>query len=234
MKENNNFTIILGTLAIIMLLLAFFVHYGTTNKVTGLVVGTVNVTINQTIGVSLSRNSINFTSSNPGTGRTTYTAADLASAPLPTCTYFANATCGLNITNDGSVNLNITMQDTGSVIFTSSSFTRKLHFLFNVSVPYSARSVICKDTTFNGFYNVNNTHIRTGGFVPSINWTPVNTTAITIICGLNSTNTGYGAEVQPDVASIDFNITIPTDESAGTKGTTLEITGINSGLSTGL
>jgi|SRR3989344_4971432 len=230
MNKSHNFIFLLSIIAIVSFSLSLIVHYDTPS-LTGLAIGTVNVSVNESIGISLSRAVVNFTVTNPGVTRTTYIAADLATAPLGACNkYFSNETCGINITNDGSVNINITMQDTGASIFKANSFSRVEHFLFNVSVPFSAMNAICPNTVDNGFYNINNTHIRTGGFVPTINWTPVNTTALTIICGLNFTNTGYGAEVQPDTAAIEFNITVPSDEPGGSKGTTLEITGVRSGL----
>lgn len=232
-KQTNKFITFLIITAIITLSLSLFIRYSDTPSITGFVTGTVNVTVNITAGITLSRSVVNFTVTQPAASRDTYTAADLATAPLAACnTKFPNQTCGINVTNDGSVNINVTMQDTGTNIFKSGAFSRVLHFLFNVSVPTSARNGICPNNadSTNGFYHINNTHIRTAGFVPTINWTPVNTTSITIICGLNYTNTGYGAEVRPDVASIDFNITIPSDESGGSKGTTLEIVGVNSGL----
>ena len=232
MKSNIDLALlILAILALFSLGLSIWMHYGNQASFTGLAIGTINVTINESVGITLSRAAINFTVSNPGDSRVTYTAADLTSAPLSACnSMMANQTCGINITNDGSVNINVTLRDLGSNIFSSGSFARHKHFLFNVSVPISARNTICPNSVTNGFYNVNNTHIMTGGYVPTINWTPVNTSAITIICGLNFSNTGYSLEMQQDVASIDFNITVPTDEPAGTKGTILVIESVRAGL----
>ena len=226
--QSNNLIIFLSVVALASLTFSIMFNLGNT-ELTGLAIGTINVTVNSSVGVSLSRSVVNFTVTGPGMNRVTYTAGDLGAAPLTTCSSrLHNSTCGINVTNDGTVNINVTMQDTGSNIFKSGTFSRVQHFLFNVSVPISARNGVCPNGISNGFYNINNTF--NAGFAPTSNWTPVNTSAITIICGLNYTNTGYGPEVQPDVAAIDFNITVPTDESAGTKGTTLEILGVSSGL----
>ena len=235
--QSNSFMLFLTVVAVISLVFSLFVHYIGSAQLTGFVIGTVNVTVNVTAGISLSRSAVNFTVTNPDNARNTYTATDLTQAPLSAgvlgcASMESNTTCGINITNDGTVNINVTMQDTGSAIFKSGTFSRLVHFLFNVSVPYSARNTICPNsaTSGNGFYNVNNTHIRTGGFVPTINWTPVNTSALRIICGLNFTNTGYGRELKPDVAAVEFNISVPNDESGGDKGTTLDFVGSSSGL----
>src|SRR3989344_5495880 len=234
--QSNSLVVFLAVLAIISLSISFFVHNLQNDKITGLVVGTVNVTINSSTGISLSRAAINFTVSNPGTNRVTYLNTDLTSAPLGAggcSSRLSHTTCGINVTNDGNVNVNITLQDSGAAIFKSGTFSRVRHFLFNVSVPYSSRFVICANNGAgtNGFYHINNTEwsgTQLGGFVPTINWTPVNASAITIVCGLNYTDSGPANEPIPDTAAIEINITVPSDEAAGTKGTTLEILGIAS------
>ena len=227
MKEvPNNLIVLITVVAVFSLLFSFWIHFQGSSQITGLVVGTVNVTINRTVSITLVRDTINFTTTNTGSSRDSYTAADLLSAPFSACSGRNNTqTCGFNITNDGTVIVNLTMRETGT-LFSSSSYNRVRHFLYNVSVPLTART-ICAN-----FYSTFQPQIGTGNpsvtgvnyGIISTNWTPVNSTAVTVICGLNFTN-AFGA----DVAAIDINITVPSDESSGSKGTTLEILGISGG-----
>ncbi len=222
-QHENTILIFLGILATISLITSLLLSYKPeTLTGTGYVTGSVNITINESIAITLVRNTINFTTSNPGDGRTTYTTADIATAPIPSCTAKLNtATCGFNISNDGSVTINITLQDLRT-LFTSPTFSRATHFLFNVSVPNAVRARttgICP-----GFYNLTTAPAGNGN-----NWTAVPTTATTIICGLNFTNSDSG-NAGPDVAAIDINITVPLDEGSGTKGTILEFLASRAGL----
>ena len=232
MKEvSNNIILLLSGLAVMSLIFSFWVHYETAEQITGLVTGVVNVTVNRTVSITLSRDTINFTTANTQDSKNSYTAGDLVGAPLADCGGRLNtATCGINITNDGTVTTNITMRETGT-LFASSSYNRIRHFLYNVSVPLTART-ICPN-----FYSTYQPQIGTGltpvtGVnygIPASNWTPVNATAVTIICGLNFTNSGAAPNLGADWAAIEINLTVPPDETSGTKGTTLEILGVFAG-----
>lgn len=223
-KDYDNIILVfLGTLALISVMTSILFHYNTeTIKGTGYVTGSVNITINESIAITLGRTTVNFTTSNPGDGRTTYTTADITTLPIPSCTAKLNtATCGFNITNDGSVTINITAQDLGT-LFRSPTFSRAIHFLFNVSVPDTVRRTttgICP-----GFYN-----LTTAPAGNANNWTALPTSATTIICGLNFTNSDSG-NPGPDSTAIDINITVPADEATGTKGTIIEFLASRAGL----
>ena len=225
----NTFIYILAFLALFSIFVSSWVHYQPSNKITGLVVGTVNVTINRTVAIILIRDNINFTVSNPGNNRVSYTATDLTGAPLSNCGARNNTqTCGFNLTNDGSVTVNITMRETGT-LFSSSAFNRIKHFLYNVSVPNTART-ICPSFYTTPQPQIGYANPLTGVYygIPTGNWSPVNTTVVTIICGLNFTNADSG-NIGSDLATIDVNITVPSDEVSGNKGATLEILGVFAG-----
>src|SRR3989344_3038184 len=116
----NNLLLLLAVIAMASLFLSIWIHFNMSASLTGLAIGTVNVTINESVGITLSKATVNFTVSNPGDNRVSYTAGDLSIAPLDSCdTMQANQTCGINITNDGTVNLNISLRDAGSNIFSS-------------------------------------------------------------------------------------------------------------------
>jgi len=89
------------------------------------IVGSVNVTVNGSTAFTLVTDSINFTTSNVDDTRKSTNAADVVD-----CTA---APCGFNITNDGSTNINISVNITSAANDLFSSTTNASHFMCNVT-----------------------------------------------------------------------------------------------------
>ena len=187
---SNNVLLVLISATILVSVIGTWVTITKITPITGAVTGTTNVTVNSTAGISLSTSLVNFTESTPGESRTTYRTTDIRSGPF-------------NITNDGTVLVNVTMSATNP--FTSASFTLPgSKYLYNVSIlaDYMGRQY------FNCTVGVNST---TGGAgYDFASYLYVQSTAKHIICNLNFTD-------GKDSVLIHINITIPSDEAAGVK-----------------
>ena len=193
-KVSNPFFSILLGITIVLALFSAWVFITDDVPLVGLATGRVNVTVNSTLGLSFVTNSsVNFTLSNPGDSKTSLLAANIAGCGT-------DRTCGFNLSNDGNVEMNISMINSDA-LFTSTSFSRGLHFSFNVTPMIN---------TFNrcgaNFY----------GNVTNNTWSGVPTSSVVVICALN-----YTAQ---DTAMVDINVTVPTDETAGAKIATVTFT----------
>ncbi|MBI2110357.1 hypothetical protein HYT51_01085 [Candidatus Woesearchaeota archaeon] len=203
-KEINN-----NVLAVLLVFVIFISFLGTWNSlmrlqgITGAATGLgyINVSVNETTGISMVQANVNFTSTAIGISKTTYTASAITSGPF-------------NITNDGSVLINITIADT-ETLFDSASLNRQLHYLYNITLAdYASNSRVvgynCSLGGSNGLaYNPAAGGWR--GFPSSGTETP--------ICRLNFTD-GY------DSVRIDVNITPPNDEPGGQKAARVTFTSV--------
>ena len=124
-QVSNNTLLILITATIMVSIIGTWVTITRITPITGAVTGTTNVSINATSGISLITSLVNFTEATPGESRSTYRASDIKSGPF-------------NISNDGTVFVNITMSATA--IFTSPSFTMpSKDYLYNVTILRALR-----------------------------------------------------------------------------------------------
>lgn len=196
--------------------------------------GYVNVTVSPTAEILVSTKSINFTGSEPGETKTSYAAADVETIEQGGNHIPCNDDnhCGINITNEGTGFINITIQEsTTDPLFTSGTYSANTHFLYNVTVqdpnygttadPYAGKGN-CSVGYDNGFQGVGGTGYWRG--VPR-------SSSEVAVCYLNSSDTLGAAttessDTRPDVARIEFNITIPGDEPAGDKGAAITFTAI--------
>lgn len=186
---SNNTLLILIISSVVVSVIGTWITIIKITPITGAVTGTTNVTVNSTAGISLSTSLVNFTESAPSESRTTYRTTDIRSGPF-------------NITNDGTVLVNITMSATNPFSGTFSMPGSK--YLFNVSIlsDYMGRQF------FNCSVGVNST--TSGAGYEFAGYQYVKTSAQMIICNLNFTD-------GKDSALIHINITIPSDEAAGVK-----------------
>ena len=202
-KEINNNTLAVFLLVVILLSLLGTWHSimrlkGITGAATGL--GYINVSINETIGITMVTANINFTSTVPGENKATTKATDITSGPF-------------NITNDGSVTINITIADT-ETLFDSGSLSRALHYLYNVALTRPANGVFTYPCSLN--------HTQGLQYTSALLWRafPASSTE-TPICALNYTD-GY------DSVIINVNITVPLDETGGQKSARVTFTSLKS------
>ena len=187
---SNNTLLVLISATILVSIIGTWVTITKITPITGAVTGTTNVTVNTTTGISLATALVNFTESTPGESRRTYSTTDIRSGPF-------------NITNDGTVLVNITMSATSP--FTSSSFTMpNFRYLYNVSIlsDYQNRAF------FNCTVGVNSTACCNGYDYAGYRY--VKSTTEFAICNLNFTD-------GKDSVLVHINITIPSDEAAGVK-----------------
>lgn len=191
----------LAVIAIAVSLIGITTMIGKPMQILGAAVGTVNVTINESVGVSLVTDSINFTTSGINDVKDTTTATDIQSCSA--------APCGFNISNDGSVNLNISI-DVTSNMFTGSGV--------------NASSFMCNATNFDADSNV------------SIQgWTGDCTYAEWIDCrdGQTVESGNCFADINfsdgSDVVYLEIQIAVPDAEPSGDKQASITFTGSSAG-----
>lgn len=240
MKEfSNNQLIIIAVIAIVVSLFSIFISFGGKLSITGMIGGTngigyVNVTVPSTAAITVWITSINFTGTNPGASKTSYAQADVDSTEGLPCE--TDNHCGMNITNDGSSFINITLYESER-LFDSGSYDNRTHFLYNVTM---------QDPDYGtATYGANgNCSVGYDRGLPGIDgtttgqWRPVPDNILTkedAVCYLNNTDTlgtictashTGNTDVCPDIARIEFNITVPDDEPAGDKAGTLTFTAV--------
>jgi len=198
--DNNTLSIIL----IIVIFISILITWDGMMRLQGIIgaatgLGYVNVTVNETVGITMVTNTVNFTSTLPGVSKTTYIATDITSGPF-------------NITNDGTVDINITITDT-ETLFSSANLNRDIHYLYNVTLAQKNTAVY--DCSLNMTLGLKFTPVTS---ISGWRAFPVSG-AETPICGLNYTD---GA----DSVTININITVPNDESSGTKAARVTFTSV--------
>lgn len=220
-EAQNNYLVIVALIAIVLSVvsvLSLLGNLGITGAATE--VGYVNVTVPTTAEITIHTTSINFTGTNPGDTKTSYESDDVATREGVPCD--VDNHCGMNISNDGSGFINVTIQETES-LFTSGGYSADSHFLYNVTMQdaayvegnvYSGKAN-CSVGYAGGFAGVGGVGYWRG--VPS-------SSAEVAICYLNYTDAvpgGGDSDSRPDIARVEFNITVPDGEGSGDKAGTI-------------
>jgi len=195
----------LATLLIIVIFVSFLGTWQSLMRLQGITgaattaLGYVNVTINETVGISMVTAIVNFTSAVQGQTRATIIASDYNTGPL-------------NLTNDGGTVINVSITDT-QTIFSSASFARATHYVYNVTLADITTNAASKNCSL-GYSNGLSYTYAAGGWraMPSAG-------AETPICRLNFTD-------GKDSVRVDINITVPSDEAAGEKRAKITFTGL--------
>lgn len=221
-KEVQNKQIILITLiAIILSLFSILLSVTRLEVITGASSSYTNVTVSAIVDISISTSSIEFIATNPGKTRNSYNSSEVKGCDT-------DNHCGFNITNDGTRFINVTIQETES-LFGSSNFDATQHFTYNVTM---------KDVLYDTAYGADG-NCSTGydqGFKgPDDNgqwgeWRAIpHSSEEVAVCYLNHTdNSPDGVDDhRPDIAIVEINITVPTNEATGSKTGTLTFTGIS-------
>lgn len=201
---------ILITLAMSVIVLSVFVIITQLSKlsVIGAETAYANVTINETVGIFLVTDGVNFTSSGPGDYRETNSSSDT----LPSDTR-------INLSNNGNVNVNVSLQTTAD-LFTSvnpaSDNSYKCMVEICNGIPASAPTGAGADGDDPGecgksVWNQTYTDCDSGSgtvvdVVGNLSYVPSNNTAV-----------------------VDISITVPAAESGGTKQATMSLVGYASG-----
>ncbi|MDD5177719.1 MAG: hypothetical protein PHT54_00325 [Candidatus Nanoarchaeia archaeon] len=201
MKEpSSKFLVALAILAVGISITGIIASSPKLSIITGHTTGSVNISINSSLGISIVNADVNFTSSNPGDGKVSYLKKNIEGDACA-----ADYACGFNLTNDGSILINISIQETES-LFSSATFDNSKHLLYNtthveLNYPSSAPGNGCS--------------VGYPGGLSSGDWRPVpNAASEWAICSLNFTD-------DSDSVIVDINITIPDDELSGQKSGTL-------------
>ncbi len=165
--------------------------------------GYTNVTVIEATDISIVRAQINFTDANPGDTRDSH-----ESDHVNQCTI--DNECGINITNDGSVDINITLENTDD-LFESATLDQSIHYLYNITLGDNSTDYTAVDCSTGGSRG-----LQFNGTNGDSGWRafPPQGGSEVAICGLNSTD-GH------DSVQVDVNITIPGDEAAGIKSGTI-------------
>jgi len=179
----------------------------------------VNVTIGETTDITIWRSTIEFRPTKPGETKNSYNFTHVENC------YAGTSSCGFNLTNEGNVFINITIQETSN-LFSSGNFSAVKHFTYNVTM---------KDPMYiSGYGGLGScsTGYSSGLKGPDDSgqtgqWRAVPRTAAEVaICYLNYTNEAPDGdpEHRPDIAVLELNITVPDDESVGEKSGSLTFT----------
>ncbi|MDD5332015.1 MAG: hypothetical protein PHE43_04340 [Candidatus Nanoarchaeia archaeon] len=199
MKEaSNKLLMTLAVFAVTISLVGIYTSF-TSEKIsliTGGATGSVNISINSSLGITMISSDINFTTSNPGDSRTSYEQDDLEGE---SCS--ADYLCGFNITNDGSVLMNITIQETEN-LFDSASFVNTKHLLYNTTHEELGYAAAAPGSGCSVGYP--------GGFGEGYWRALPRASAEVAVCALNFTDGS-------DAVRVDLNVTVPTDEPPGQK-----------------
>ncbi|MDP2907504.1 MAG: hypothetical protein Q8O03_06190 [Nanoarchaeota archaeon] len=176
--------------------------------------GFVNVTVSAVTDVSIGISSINFSATSPGQSRNSYNASDVKGCG-------ADNHCGFNITNDGTTFVNITIQETEN-LFDSGTYDANTNFVYNITM---------QDPLYTTDYgSKGNCSVGYDQGLPGLSgwgdWRAVPRDSEEVaICYLNHTSSPEG-ENRPDVARIELNITVPNDETQGSKVGTITLTAV--------
>ena len=172
--------------------------------------GYANVTVLATTDIEMIRDTVNFTNTNPGDTRVSTVAADVDDGA--TCDPY----CGLLISNNGSVEVNISITN-AERLFDGGSYVAASHYLYNVT-HYGGLAY--NDPLGDGSGTVCSSGNIAGNTCDGSWWCPFPDEGLehsTAICALNQTD-GH------DMVEIEINITIPLDEPAGQKDATIKFT----------
>lgn len=217
-KEAQNTLIIITIIAITLSVLSFSLSI-TKMMTTGAGVGYINVTVSSVVDITIGTNSINFTEASPGETRNSYNASEVYNCG-------ADNHCGFNITNDGNRFANITIQET-EALFDSASFSATKHLTYNITMQdldyatgYSGKNN-CSTGYDLGLKGQDDSG-QTG------QWRAIpRTDSEVAICYLNCTDEppDGNQDNRPDTARVELNITVPDDETTGSKVGTITFVG---------
>lgn len=216
-STNQLITVILVAIALSMLSIVLSITRPSFTAASSSGEGYVNITVSAVTDVSIGVDSINFLATNPGKSRNSYNASDVKDCS-------ADNHCGFNMTNDGTTFINITIQETVA-LFEGSSYEAIQHFTYNVTMqdPFYTTAYGSKGDCSTGYSQ--------GLKGPDDNgqtgqWRAVPRSSSEVaICYLNYTDDSEG-EDRWDTARIELNITVPDDESTGSKTGTLTFTAV--------
>ena len=170
-------------------------------------VGYTNVTVSAATDITVVRAQINFTDSNPGETRDSHDSTQINECSV-------DSECGINITNDGSVEVNISMENTNN-LFDGSSLVNSKHYLYNITFGDNNTAFTSVDCSAGGSRGLQFDDPAYGSFRQM----PAESASEVAICYLNSTD-GH------DSVQVDINITVPGDEPAGIKSGVITFTAI--------
>lgn len=207
MDEISNNTLLF--LAIIAIGISVFGIYTTLinigpNLITGAPVGTANVTVSQATTITINPANISFVDTALGEGRNSSLATDNGIS----C---SNNFCGLNITNDGNVLVDISLDVSDDLFTSASANTTSMQCRVN-PVGRSAGNYGNGDAGVAGIDNSTKVYTSCVDSVGNIG-----NNGTEFIDALNFTNGG-------DNAYVDVWISVPIDEITGTKLSTLSFT----------
>jgi len=174
-------------------------------------VGYVNVTVVEVADISVVRSQINFTSTWAGDNVDSTESDYVTGCP-------ADLECGLNITNVGNKEVNITIQNTEPLFEGVESGQTDAYYTYNITMypEYAALGVGAGGVE--GEHNCSTGYNR-GLEVNLSGWRamPVQGEELAI-CYLNNT-------LYKNWAQVDINVTIPVTETEGSKSSTITFTG---------
>lgn len=198
---------ILFAVSVFVIIFFFFVVVSNFSRlgITGAETGYANVTINQSVGITLITDGINFTSSGPADYRESNNSNDLEPA----------GSTRINISNNGNVPVNVTVQTTTD-LFTSVVASSDTSFKCMINICNGQNNgadgdgaTECLTSPWNGTYTDCDSDATSS---------PVH--AIANLSQLDG----------QDTSVLDISITIPSLESAGTKQAIIALVAVASTL----
>ncbi|HLC56592.1 MAG TPA: hypothetical protein VJJ23_05125 [Candidatus Nanoarchaeia archaeon] len=206
-KDNlisNNVLAVLLAITIIFSITGTLISLSRMEALTGAAaaVGTVNVTVNESAGISLSQSAVNFTTSDPGVNRITTTGLDIQAGPF-------------NLTNDGTVLVNVTIGSTALFSVASANTLPNRFYSYNITHILTGDGIYIGNCS----YGMRGNNLICGNNASCGAWRAMVATAAaeTAICRLNFTDGS-------DSVLIQVNITVPSDEPAGTRNANVTFT----------
>jgi len=161
-------------------------------------IGTVNLTVTREVAISFAVSNVSFTNALTGQTRDSIDNGDIQTG---ICAGYGS--CGLNITNDGSVTVNISLQTTKDMFSGTSPV-----FQCNLSNAASSETYWHGDSLGNA--SMQDCSSSAGAISPFI------------------ANLSY--KDPQDWAMIDFKVTVPVDEPNGLKYASVSLTAVDAEL----
>lgn len=202
-EPSNNNLILIAAVAIGLSIFSIFLSMGKLG-ITGASTeyGYVNVTIGKAVDITVVRAQINFTDAAITQTRTSDDSGDVQD-----CT--TDFECGINITNVGNTEVNITLANSKDLWESPNNYTAT-HYLYNVTMDPSYIGAN------EGLHNCSTGYDLglplTGGWRAM----PIGSDTELAICRMNYTGSSFNFWGQ-----VDINITVPSDESPGEKSSTI-------------
>lgn len=202
-RISKNYLIVIAILAMTSSVFSLFLFLGkfdiTGASSTG--IGYTNVTVLETTDITVVRGLINFTATSPGVSKDSTQSSHLYQCDT-------DLKCGINITNDGSIAINISIENT-EALFDSGTIDNSKHYLYNITLGDNSTDYTSVDCSTGGSQGLQ----LTGSWRAM----PDELASEIAICCLNQTDSH-------DSVQVDINITVPDDEPAGVKSGTITFT----------